>query len=1377
MAVTVIYADSTFGGTESGNVTNPWSNIQAAFNDINTRNSGWNITSTDGYVIKARGDFDVDAYANDRLYLDNLIAKDPETVGANAGTCWIEPWAAADQTIGYSNSGVRIGKTSGGTGESLLVAANVGIRGLEVYNDTAGTQSVRILDDTTRYFNADLCLFEKSVDDYDDSVACERRYRRCIFEGADGYDLPTGDATNANVYMYHCTIPGRLLVNEANMHLYGCINSYTADNPHIVSPGHVYAYRTTFDAPDPAGAGDANWSDSLTTFGTGVDAVEFGVDSEADGWFHDAANIKYSLTGTGVTNTRLKGYGSTDAEGGLTVTALDDEGGLDVTDVTKDFFSAWVPPTEAHRGAYQKNTPTVRTVYVDEGLATGNDDGTDAANAYQSWGNLITAEKSDITLETGSNERLIIYNIGEANLASSFSLTTTDWTTDAISDNVLEIRAQVGDENKLVDQQGAWIHRASGVTTEVITIGVDVEFHNVQIENDSGTDYTYWGVEITDAPTVEFHGCRLSSVAMTGTGNKTVRVYDSVVQGFHHDNSTMTLTLDIAGAVINDRFDFGTNVTENLQLLSVSQDSATFTTNAINDAIALSCRFQKDLTGTELGYFSRFEDSKANVSFSGVYASDYKLNASQTDFEGMGSGALYATGALPDALLVMNINDPDGSGRDLHGLYRRPDIAPKEINTNYESRAIYGAASAAGSGKTISRYGVDAAYDDPVEWESDEQKTLDATTLKHFVYTIDGYDNGEGGGEPYVITGWGTNFTDGEIIIVAAYPGHETDVALVPDTRRTGAGWSWISTASFQFGLDNREVVHLYGMYFHCRNVSGITEYGLRASTSNASDQIIIERCRVDNYKANVFNQPMNWIVINSNCRGGVIDWTGGAGNNTDFKIIMVNSIFGRITSGDAAGNTLISVINSWSSENTNEPIGQLREGSGCDVNWICSGHDYNGNVYVEGGAGPHTITSNVINRYNNITDTTWYTDPDNGDYTPILGTDAIQNGVSTDFNIGNFVGHEHIRSHDAYGQLRNREFTDIGPIEAMPNVIRYIDDNSATGGDGQSNATVGVNRAYNDIDEWDAAEGANLVLNAERHVVYVTGDLPTGTSTPAVNNWTTSKDYNVNVRGHPSGRHLGIEGEGARITGTSGELNLNEDVSFFAIQLTKSSGIAAYMLDVDGTHVFENVTFSDSSGLGSLYRHPSFDENDLIMRNCIYKDSFIMTNNANTGEFYWINCTHGIDAGWFPQNDFANIWVINSVWTHTGTADLQMDTGSGTTTGYNNASEADYQAGTGWADVETGQNNTDNLDLSGAFVDTTDYKILSTATDLVGQGIGHDDANATLVPWYDIGLRLRSNTTCDIGAWEYTLGDDPVDDLVVIWGGGAFRVRKYPYI
>src|SRR5688500_12960810 len=82
----------------------------------------------------------------------------------------------------------------------------------------------------------------------------------------------------------------------------------------------------------------------------------------------------------------------------------------------------------------------------------------------------------------------------------------------------------------------------------------------------------------------------------------------------------------------------------------------------------------------------------------------------------------------------------------------------------------------------------------------------------------------------------------------------------------------------------------------------------------------------------------------------------------------------------------------------------------------------------------------------------------------------------------------------------------------------RYVNTASTPGGDGTTNATVGANRAYASLSEWEGAR--NAVLSEVEEVICEGSAADTAALT--IVGWTTSAANYISIRTDTAGRHDG---------------------------------------------------------------------------------------------------------------------------------------------------------------------------------------------------------------------------------------------------------------
>lgn len=186
--------------------------------------------------------------------------------------------------------------------------------------------------------------------------------------------------------------------------------------------------------------------------------------------------------------------------------------------------------------------------------------------------------------------------------------------------------------------------------------------------------------------------------------------------------------------------------------------------------------------------------------------------------------------------------------------------------------------------------------------------------------------------------------------------------------------------------------------------------------------------------------------------------------------------------------------------------------------------------------------------------------------------------------------------------------------------VTRYVNTASTPGGDGTTNATVGANRAYASLAEWEAARQADLTAADSEQVIC--DGTAADTAALAIDGWTTDATHYIRVAVAAAARHVGVW--------STSKFRLYAAVSY------------SYMLDILEEFVrIEGLQVGNSSPDGGLavrvnagwgsgdIRFLGVIENgsDNHGFNCINGSYTVTANNViasnNVGSGFVINCDH----------------------------------------------------------------------------------------------------------------------------------------------------------
>lgn len=321
-----------------------------------------------------------------------------------------------------------------------------------------------------------------------------------------------------------------------------------------------------------------------------------------------------------------------------------------------------------------------------------------------------------------------------------------------------------------------------------------------------------------------------------------------------------------------------------------------------------------------------------------------------------------------------------------------------------------------------------------------------------------------------------------------------------------------------------------------------------------------------------------------------------------------------------------------------------------------------------------------------------------------------------------------------------------------MAAIVRYVNVNSLAGGDGTTNATTGVNRAYSSQSEMEAAEQSDLVSSGDTFTGICSGGLDSSSVT--YSGWLTSATNDILIT-TTTDRHAGVFDNTKYYidtgTGTAAALSVGVNyINFAGIQFqrdgTITSGTIRYCINVSGVGVGK-VTVTESI-FKNISAHPGgsvainiADSSPIygIKNNIFYNFNVsgqAVAMTASTPEAYvynntFIDCIEGISSR-------ATAKIRNNIF-----QDCASDiVGS-------QSAENDY-------------NLTDNPSMDGVnsvvnstmvFADKANdnFALVAGDTDAIGSGIG--PASDAEVPISDIIGTSRTGTTTDIGAFMFVGG------------------------
>ena len=335
-----------------------------------------------------------------------------------------------------------------------------------------------------------------------------------------------------------------------------------------------------------------------------------------------------------------------------------------------------------------------------------------------------------------------------------------------------------------------------------------------------------------------------------------------------------------------------------------------------------------------------------------------------------------------------------------------------------------------------------------------------------------------------------------------------------------------------------------------------------------------------------------------------------------------------------------------------------------------------------------------------------------------------------------------------------------------MAEVIRYVDPNSVTTGNGTTNALTGPNAAYISLVAWEAAEDGDLAGAGDSHIVYCSssgGAADTGELT--INGWTTTSAFNITISQATSDRHGGKWDDSAYrliVSTTSPAITCDEagvttHINFDGLQIQQTNGgdndIGLAIKYGTWITTVENCIFKGTNGAGGYADGIQIYQSDaattVTIRNCLFYDFDSASNDSGVyvedATVTIDNCTAVDCSRGFWKDGTATVTITNCV-------TRGCDANNGYVGTYETAS--DYNSSDSSGDAPntggSGNDNTASPWYSGATSDaaifndssTFDYShktgsiFINIADDLSGS-FTTDIADVTRSSW-------------DLGAFEY---------------------------
>ena len=324
-----------------------------------------------------------------------------------------------------------------------------------------------------------------------------------------------------------------------------------------------------------------------------------------------------------------------------------------------------------------------------------------------------------------------------------------------------------------------------------------------------------------------------------------------------------------------------------------------------------------------------------------------------------------------------------------------------------------------------------------------------------------------------------------------------------------------------------------------------------------------------------------------------------------------------------------------------------------------------------------------------------------------------------------------------------------------MANIIRYVNTNSTAGGDGTTNATSGVNRAYAGLGEWEAAEQTDLVAAGDTAEVICSGGADTSSIT--LSGWTTGVSNDILIHA-TTDKHNGVfdsgkyffEGDSiaTRFIISQGYVRI-EDLQFTRPTPASSSAarqVIKWTSSVGTQHVRRNIFKFDSNVIAGVISAFAFDSStpDYVITDNIFDNRLASGGTNNI-------CMTGVGGSadvLIYNNTFIN-WplAINSKTNYIVKNNIFQDCAADITGTLNASNDYNLTDNGSIAGANSVASSTLTFENKAAF----NFALVAGDTSAIGAGIGPSaDAN---VPLSDIIGTARAGATTDIGAFVFVGG------------------------
>ena len=323
-----------------------------------------------------------------------------------------------------------------------------------------------------------------------------------------------------------------------------------------------------------------------------------------------------------------------------------------------------------------------------------------------------------------------------------------------------------------------------------------------------------------------------------------------------------------------------------------------------------------------------------------------------------------------------------------------------------------------------------------------------------------------------------------------------------------------------------------------------------------------------------------------------------------------------------------------------------------------------------------------------------------------------------------------------------------------MANIIRYVNTNSTAGGDGTTNATSGVNRAYAGLGEWEAAEQTDLVAAGDTAEVICSG----GADTVAlqISGWTTGVSNYILIHA-TTDKHNGVFDSAKYYFVGTVSSGMAISVGFVRVedlQLDKitpvSSGVArpaiSWGASTGTQHVRRNIFRFDSNVITGVVGAIAMNSStpDYVITDNIFDNRLASGGTNNI-------CMTGIGGSadvLIYNNTFIN-WplAINSKANYLAKNNIFQDCAADITGTLNSGNDYNLTDNGSIAGANSVASSTLTFENKAAF----NFALVVGDTSAIGAGIG--PSSDTNVPLSDIIGTARSGATTDIGAFVFVGG------------------------